>query len=100
MTAVARDLEQEHKVGRQLVRGRSESRAWLRLVKFADDRAHPGPIRFDGPRSLIREALEELADLRNYVLWAVRVGQLSPVKAAKVCAHLAAIAVILFGAEQ
>lgn len=99
MTELARDLDQEHTIGRQIVKGRSLSRAWDLLVKLADERAHPGPILLPPGRSLVREALEELADLRNYVLWAVRAGTLRPITAAKICGHIAAIAVLLAGAD-
>ena len=39
-----------------------------RLCTFADMRAVDGPVRTDG-RDLIREALEEMADGRNYAVW-------------------------------
>lgn len=39
-----------------------------RLNTLADMRAVDGPVRTDG-RDLIREALEEAADGRNYAVW-------------------------------
>lgn len=38
------------------------------LDDFADVRAHPGGVR---RRDLDREAREELADCRNYLVWAI-----------------------------
>lgn len=40
-----------------------------RLVSFAESRTLPGPLRDFGMRRWAHEALEELADTRNYLCW-------------------------------
>lgn len=42
-----------------------------RLVAFADQRAGDGPVELED-RDLTLEALEELADARNYIVWRLR----------------------------
>lgn len=54
--------------------GRNE--ATTALWQFACERAHPGGVRVD--RDLDREALEELADCLNYVVWRVAYTDLDP----------------------
>lgn len=47
----------------------------LDLDDFADSRTRPGPVDMGpeaSPRDLIREALEELADCRNYLVWRIQ----------------------------
>lgn len=71
-----------------LVRGRKESRAARELAKLADRRVYPGPVRLGEGRRMTVEAVEELADCRNYVWWAVAAGVISPERGAQIMDHL------------
>lgn len=42
---------------------------WVVLTHFAEQRAKPGPVVEPPGRDLALEALEELADARNYLVW-------------------------------
>ncbi len=68
-TSVDRNLAGEAGVVAQAIAGTALDPSGLEA--FAHSRAHPGPVRVKG-RSLRREALEELADLRNYLVWEVQ----------------------------
>lgn len=54
---------------RMLAAGRAKGVDARGLDSFAIARTHPGPVTGGLRRNLVTEALEELADCRNYILW-------------------------------
>lgn len=76
MSDLRRDAAAERRLTFQVAEREWTSRvAAIRLVDFAEERAMPGPVRLtrDGaPRDFILEVREELADARNYLVWAIR----------------------------
>lgn len=55
------------------------------LSRLAAERARSGPVQV---RALVTEAVEELADARNYVIWAIQTDQLAPNTGLDALSHL------------
>lgn len=81
MTDLSRDLDAERRLTVGVVPADHARSAQL-LNAFADERAGDGPLIAVDRRNFAVEALEELADARNYLVWLVQIlGQDSAVPA-------------------
>lgn len=68
---VQRDLQFERSWTRQAGES-ARARTIEQLITFAEARAGDGPVRELADRDFAREIREELADARNYLVWAAR----------------------------
>lgn len=68
-----RRLDEERQLTRQAAFRSGHHDAGRQLAQLADQRAPLQPVR---DRDLIAEAREELADCRNYLVWAIQAGQI------------------------
>lgn len=69
-----RDVEDERLITRLALAGLGKEGAAVAaaLIEFAEERAEAGPVRDVATRDLMQDGLEELADCRNYLVWAIQ----------------------------